>query len=280
MHIADLLHALTLSDHHRAVNQRRRLLKEITRILPQNTEEGDLTFVNTLRAVLMYDEEYGRTPSVQSLRDYATIQPHSGKTFGLAESVKLELDFLLPLWKDYGAERSDIDVLIDGVRQESRELLWLSAASRFKQILLAGETIATGPDKGQTRRGPEAALEHMQRIKALDIQAESNELSGRLHENTHAIEAMLRAYLNGQQTHVRLGFSRIDRYWVVNFGKVMVVAGAPGDGKTTFVNSVVYNLLKAGERVLYICTSDHSPEETWQHFAFLFAKEFRQRRTC
>jgi hypothetical protein len=96
-------------------------------------------------------------------------------------------------------------------------------------------------------------------------------------DNTETTAQDLANYRTQQkEERVRFGFPVIDAHWVAHWGKSVFIAGSSGDGKTTLVNSLVYNMARAGERILYV-TTEFEPKEIWEFLAFIHTHQFHDR---
>ena len=102
-------------------------------------------------------------------------------------------------------------------------------------------------------------------------------MAGIWQDNTETLEQQLADYRTKQkEQRVRFGFPEIDDHWVALWGKSVFIAGSSGDGKSTFLHSAVYNMARAGERILYV-SLEFKPAEIWEFLAFIHTHQFRDR---
>jgi replicative DNA helicase len=110
-----------------------------------------------------------------------------------------------------------------------------------------------------------------------DLTEFPTELAGIWQDNTEALKQRLADYLiKTQGQRVLTGYPKIDANWVIQKGKAVFIAGSSGDGKSTFLNSLVYNMARAGENVLYI-SLEFEPAEVWEFLAFIHTHKFKDR---
>jgi len=111
---------------------------------------------------------------------------------------------------------------------------------------------------------------------ALDLTEEEPQLGGLLHENTEVLKQQLADYLTTSQSErVKTHYPQIDNKWVVRRGKTMFILGSSGDGKSTFLNSLIYRMAKGGENILYV-SLEFSPKEIWEFLAFVHCFHYRK----
>lgn len=128
---------------------------------------------------------------------------------------------------------------------------------------------------GTEARGPNAARDWLRaKWEKLDFDPDAPKVEGPLHENTSAIESLIdRLSDKVQNGQMPVGFDFIDTRVVIgkSANRFVGIIGKSKDGKTTFLNTIVYNWLKLGKNVLYI-TMERDPEVVMTKFALLHSE--------
>jgi archaellum biogenesis ATPase FlaH len=269
MVIEELIYALLNNDHHESLLLYRQRLEEMLTVMPSENHYGDNTFADTLKAILMFDRNRGKSPNSKTLLQYTLTLSNDSKTKGLREAVELEMAILNERWEeDWEPEITDIDLLVDETVKEGRAMFW-SQNLRFANVIC---TDGAETKKGKVAKGPDAALQYLAEKRTRDIQSEAKKAAGWLHENAdYTQESLAKALDDIKDKRWKLGFSFIDNCLLIgvgaNMNKFIGILGHSGDGKSTLLHSIVYNLIVQGATVLYNST-EHDPEELWEIMAF------------
>lgn len=263
-----LVYALLAEDHSDALIRYRQRLSAMLSVLPKETNGGYPTYKNVLSAILMFQRDRGKCPNKGLLLQYALTLPNDGETLGLNEALRSELEELDENWVDRQPEISDIDLLVQESLKEARATFWAQNLAVAKIICTDGRKTR----EGVLLKGPDDALQYLAQLRSRDLQSEARRLSGFLHEHTdHAHESLAQALRPQIEGRWRLGFSFIDDYVLVgrgaNMNRFIGILGHSGEGKSTVLHSLVYNLLCQGATVLYN-SLEHDPEELWEIMAF------------
>lgn len=279
MYSDQLLHAVLHNDHHDALARNRKRLTDALGILPSTDASGNTTYKDVFRAVLMYDLKYGKCPTAATLREYALTIPNEDTTTGLGEALKRELASFEELWEDRTPEVTDIDVLIDQTITEARDGFWALNFQTAALITTTGrEFQVKGSRKKATYKGANHALAYLAQQRVKDIQSETTSGAGWAHEKAEDTFAGLSSVLDGKPVHrLKLGLSNIDERVLIGkdpgMNKYIGVLGHSGDGKSTTLHSIVYQMLMQGAVVLYN-SLEHDPEEIFEIMAFLAYDHF------
>jgi hypothetical protein len=225
----------------------------------------------TLKAILLYDEILGKGPdSLDNVLDFVS---HScEEMFGYKEEVRGEIE-ILKTETDPFADK-DINVIVLNCISKTRKYWFLDALDQCMGLVL------NGPQPGQDKKltGVDGAKRELYRRLGSDSIISNPILGGIWQDNTANIEQKLTDYLHKKKKNrIKMGFGAIDKKFVIRHGKTVVIAGAPGDGKTSFLTSAVYNMSRAGENILYI-TMESTPDEMWENLAFVHISEFYKNR--
>jgi hypothetical protein len=225
-----------------------------------------------LDTILMYDEKFGKLPSNKALLEFCATSddPILARRVGVISPALKDLDDI-----PKEALVSDSDNLIDGVVKEARREFYL------KVFNVAASKVSQGPSAKAGHEhdpyGPDGAMAFLRKMLATDLSESSPELAGIWQDNTETIKQRLADYLAQKQTGlIRLGFERIDKTFLANRGRILVVMGSAGDGKSTFLHSAVYNIARDGHNVLYV-TLEFKPSEVWEFLAFIHTHQFKGR---
>jgi energy-coupling factor transporter ATP-binding protein EcfA2 len=257
--------ALTKGNQHEAVTRNRKRLEWA--VIPLEKAED---FAATLKAILKYDTLFGKTPdSLKALEDFVGLNPKGDQELVHNEAILMQEGEQLA---ELEVDCEDVDTLIEKVITQARDVFHHQGLQRFNTIL-AG----TQDTKGKAIKGPDAAKDWLRGWWARDLSEAPRCVSGPLHENTEHVKEQLAEYLNAtDQDRVLTGFPQIDNYMVIRRNKFLAIIGQSGDGKTTFLNSMVYNMALQGKNILYI-SLEFSPKEMWEQFAFLHTSYFSDR---
>jgi hypothetical protein len=268
MVIEELVYALLNNDHHEALLRYRQRLEEMLKVTPLENSHGESTYKDLLKAILMFHRDRSKCPNAKTLLQYTLTLPNDGATLGLHQSVQQELDAFIADWEERKPEITDIDLLVDESIKYARALFWSLNFRNANIICVDG----TKNKKGAVVKGPDSALQWLAQQRMADIQSETKKPAGWLHENADYTQECLASALDGVRgKRWKLGFSFIDKYALVgreaNMNSYIGVLGQSGDGKSTTLHSIVYNLIAQGAVVLYNST-EHDPEGLWEIMAF------------
>jgi archaellum biogenesis ATPase FlaH len=264
----ELVYALLHHDHHEPLLRYRQRLEEMLVVMPTENSDGDCTFAETLKAILMFHRDRGKCPTSKTLLEYTLTLPNDGKTTGLHASVDQEMALFADRWdEDREPEITDIDLLVDETIKDARAMFW-SQNLRLANVIC---TDGVKSKKGQMK-GPDAALQFLAERRTRDIQSEAKKAAGWMHENADYLqENLAKALEDIKDKRWKLGFSFIDERVLIgvgaNMNKFIGILGHSGDGKSTLLHSIVYNLMAQGATVFYNST-EHDPEELWEIMAF------------
>ena len=164
---------------------------------------------------------------------------------------------------------SDINILIDNVIKDARKQFYL----------FAGNILTNCPCRAHEARGKfkdpsgcDDAKAVFYKLMAGDLKSEASAPAGILHEHVAEIAATLDEKLQPQDTsgRIKIGFPHVDNNIIIGKKNLRFVGilGMSGDGKTTILNTIVYNILCGGHKRLYV-SLEHDPEEIWEFMAFL-----------
>jgi hypothetical protein len=263
-----LAYAFLTHDYHDVLTRNRRRLTEMVALMPEYVDRGGTTFRDTLKAIVLFDQERGKCPTVETLKQFLlTIDNSTHK--GLEESVHVELEPLVEMFEETPPEVTDIELLVDESLKQVRSSYWEISYGNAINITVSGV-----PTKnGGLLKGPDDAMRYLAERRSKDLISESNLSAGFLHENADLVQANFETALSTENTgRFKLGFDQIDRNVLIgtgsNMNRFIGLLGQSGDGKSTTLHSIVYNLISQGATVLYNST-EHDPEELWEIMAFL-----------
>lgn len=227
---------------------------------------------DVLSVVLAYDAQHGKLPPNQRAVLEYCLTSTDFVVSRHGETINVWLEDLKRITAEDVAAWSDIDSLIDYTVTQTRNSYHTYIYQRAVNILLGGPS-ATKDDP----TGPEAAMAFVRKFWSYDLSAGAVNVAGIWQDNTETLEQMLADYRTKQkEQRVRFGFPQIDDSWVALWGKSVFIAGSSGDGKSTFLHSVVYNQARAGERILYV-SLEFKPAEIWEFLAFIHTHQYRDR---
>jgi KaiC/GvpD/RAD55 family RecA-like ATPase len=254
-------------DHHEAISKRRNDLKWAANC----EKEDDSEYYKILDMILAYDEQYGHCPpNKKAVREFVTSSEEHELRMGWSEIISAALRDLKDIEEVRIKANSDINILIDNAIKDARKQFYLFAGKYFEQIVLAGPTKRVGKFKDPS--GCDDAKAAFLKLMARDLKSEASAPAGILHEHVDEIGATLDEKLQPQDTsgRIKIGFPHVDNSIIIGKKKLRFVGvlGMSGDGKTTILNTIVYNILCGGHNVLYV-SLEHDPTEIWEFMAFL-----------
>ncbi len=263
-----LVYRLLHENLHDAISKRRQDLKWAA-IRPKH---DDNDYDSVLELILAYDEQHGQCPpNAQALCDYSKTSDDfdASRRETLRETLR-NLEEIEPLRLK---NIRDVNVLIDEVTKKARKQYLLFAADRVADIVNQGPS----PKDPTTRKnkvlsGCDDAKAEFYRLMAHDLRSEAAVQAGLLHEHAGEVAASLDEKLQPGETtgRIKIGFPHVDNNLIIGKRNLRFVGimGMSGDGKTTVLNTVVYNILSGGHNVLYV-SLEHDPKEIWEFMAFL-----------
>lgn len=235
----------------------------------------DSEYWRVLELVCEYHSKYKALPGAKALRDFVKTSTDLLISQAWTETLRQAVDDLEQINPARLKHCTDPNVMID-------EAIRLGRIEYLRFICQVGSDIAlSGPSpkrsgEKKSRSGPDDAKQFLIQELSKDVARSSNEFEGVWQENTEAIILKLNEYLSGKQTRVFSGFYQVDRRFVMRLGKTLVIAGNSGDGKSLFLNSMLYNMARNGERILYNAL-EFTVDEVWETFAFIHQRSLRDK---
>ena len=226
----------------------------------------------TLRALMVYLEKFKACPSnPRALADFVRTNPDISKNFEREASVIWDELEALETWEpdSESLKKMDILVLLEDVYSQLRRN-WHTGLGQHYCSIATGAQAVKNKD-GTEEKGPTAAMRWLRTRWTRDYSDETPAIAGILHENVPSIAGSLVEQMRDGDTAGRfpLGYSHIDDCVIVGKQNLRFIGilGMSGDGKTTLVNSFVYNWLCLGAHILYVST-EHTPLQIWEAMAF------------
>jgi hypothetical protein len=283
MYLTELCRRMLSEDLHGFVSEHRDKLEWMSRIIPAFTrmDSDEMVTGVTFQKVLAYDKRYGHTPGPKALVEFADANTDGGEPldeqgrWALRQDVKdissLPLDG--PGWREM--RDGDLYVLADLAFQRIRGSVVSSFALRFSEISQGKRPYE--PQKGVELYGPEAAFAYLtERMRTCDFQPIRRPVAGPLHLHAERVGDYLARISGGtgSESHMPLGYWHIDDRVTVDkldCGFIGII-GEAKRGKTTLVNSIVYNWVCGGKNVLYV-SLEHGFENLGAKLALLHSDE-------
>jgi hypothetical protein len=262
-----LFRLFTEPDLHQAVIKHRQQLKWVA------THGRDDGLYDVLDTILRYDEQYGKLPEKPTALLQFCDTSSDALLMQRSEALRPDLKRMKEVaTSELRAEFTDIDVLIDYTVAEARKRYHTYVYERAKSIVNQGPSASKDDPTG-----PDGALAFVRKYWSYDLSPVATSVAGIWQDNTETLEQQLADYRTKQkEQRVRFGFPQIDEHWVALWGKSVFIAGSSGDGKSTFLHSAVYNMARAGERILYV-SLEFKPAEIWEFLAFIHTHQYRDR---
>jgi hypothetical protein len=263
MYLTELCRRMLNENLHDFVLEHRDKLEWMARIIPEFVRTGEDEHVTgiTMKKILAYDKRYGRTPSPKALMEFVEADLDEGYPLDDAGHSALS-DDLSDIGKLSDADPffkaimgRDLYVVADQAFQRIRGSVVSSFALRFSEISQGKRPYE--PQKGVELYGPEAAFAYLnERMRTCDFQPIRRPVAGPLHLHAARVGDYLARISGGtgSDSHMPLGYWHIDDRVTVDkkdCGFVGII-GEAKQGKTTLVNSIVYNWACAGKNVLYV----------------------------
>jgi len=254
-------------DHHEAISKRRNDLKWAANIEKRDDNE----YYKILDVILAYDERHGECPpNKKAIHEFVKTSEEHELRMGWSETILAALKDLNDIDEARRKSITDVNVLIDRVVKEARIQFFLFAADYVAGIVVAGPTKKVGKFKDPS--GCDDAKAVFYKLMARDLKSEASAPAGILHEHADYVAGALDEKVQPQDTsgRIKIGFPHVDNNIIIGKKNLRFVGilGMSGDGKTTILNTIVYNILCGGHNVLYV-SLEHDPEEIWEFMAFL-----------
>jgi len=268
MYLTTLCKRLLAKDEHTFVSENRDKLEWMAALVPKVLKMGNgkdweekITCV-ILQQILAFDKRYGHTPEKpKDVLDFVYANPHKETPLDRPELTQLgeelktlaELDDSDPFYKEI--KDDNIYVLGDKAFQRVRGYIVHNLAHDFAQIALFEKPYE--PAKGVELWGPEAAYAKLQeRMNRWDFPFIRQRVAGPLHLHAGRVGDYFARISGGagSDSHMPLGYWHIDDRVTVDKKDCgfLGIIGEAKQGKTTLVNSIVYNWVCAGKNVLYV----------------------------
>jgi hypothetical protein len=224
-----------------------------------------------LDIIIQYSERFHQLPpNKNALRDFVKTSDEHELRMGWSETLVAALKGLNDIDETRLKSISDINVLIESVIKEAEKDHIRFALKHSEDVVNAGPTKQTGKFKDPS--GVKDAKAYLLKQLMDDVYTETEIESGYLHEHIDAVAESLDKRLAEEDTATRMKtlMPHVDKAIIIGPQNLSFVgiAGMSGDGKTTILNTVVYNWLKQGFNGLYI-SFEHAPLEIWEFMAFL-----------
>jgi len=254
-------------DHHEAISKRRNDLKWAANCLKREDSE----YYKILDVILAYDEQNGQCPpNKKAIDEFAKTSEDHALRMEWSETIRAALKDLNDIDETRRKAITDVNILIDRVVKDARIQYFLFAANHLEGIVLAGPTKKVGKFKDPS--GCDDAKAVFYKLMAGDLKSEASAPAGILHEHAEDIGDALDEKLQPQDARgrIKIGFPHVDNSIIIGKKNLRFVGilGMSGDGKTTILNTIVYNILCGGHNVLYV-SLEHDPTEIWEFMAFL-----------
>jgi RecA/RadA recombinase len=236
---------------------------------------GEGMMWTVLDSILLYDEKHNGLPTRKGLLEFcaSSDDPLLAHRAELIEKPVREIRESAP--PEVLAQYTDVDVLVNDCVATARKEFYTTILNSARQ------KVNQAPQAGKKDQlcGPDGAMAFLRKMLATDLSDVTAEMAG-IWQSDEAIELLkqrLADYLSQKQSGlIRTGFERIDKTFLVNRGRILVLMGSSGDGKSTLLHSMVYNIAQDGHNVLYV-TLEFKPSEIWEFLAFIHTHQYRDR---
>jgi hypothetical protein len=268
-----VLALITSNPHELLVAYRQRLLWAAKVLDIHASDDG---YGNILKAVLEYDKRFGKCPdSFATLREFVELDTQQDNVRS-REIVREEIN-TLEGDKDSYELPSDPEVLMDAVFKEAR-------AFYYEHIYKNARAIALGAKapKGMDETGPDVSEMYVRQAWAAGFKVGPPRIAGSWTENADEIGRILDDHLvNSEKYRIYTGFAEIDRVCAVGpkYLKWIGILGYTNHGKSAFLLAMLYNMARAGHRILFI-PREASVEETWLRLTFMHKEHFPKLKLC
>lgn len=273
---ANLCHVLLTARPIEAVAKNLHRLKYAAQHLARDNDEA--TYADLLAVICEYASEHHTCPDRKMLLDFATTTS-SGKSSDRLDVVQKGFSSLDEADESDKA-LTDISVVMETAVKKARILYQIVTADGYK-IRAAGKEQIKLKGGGTRKSNIEDAKRFYRQREAKDLTDELPIPAGVLQENLDRVRDTLLSYQKDDAERIWTGFPHLDNFLVIgpkSVNRYIGILGYTGDGKTTFLNTLVYNMAAAGANILYV-SLEHSPEETWSFLTFIHSHKFHNQFT-
>lgn len=232
-----------------------------------------------LWTIIFYTRKYNKLPDRKGALDAATELISQGADSGHGDFVREQLTLLDVAMAEAKDAPTDIHVLIEATIAAGREY-WHDQLGRTYSFKAGGHSEEKGED-GKTRKStPDDAMAWIRKQWTKDLQKYMSR-AGFLDENTEHIRAEIELMkIADDSDRIYTGFTHIDDCLVISkkLRPFIGIMGFANDGKTTVLNTMLYNMAMKGKTVA-LFSKEHDPNECWMSFAFLHSHNYRNEFT-
>jgi archaellum biogenesis ATPase FlaH len=230
---------------------------------------GDASpFQTAALMALAYDHKYGRFPdSLDTLRGFINLNPDNLKKLVHAETIVIpELDELAK----FTTPLPNLDFLLISTLEAGR-------VAYYETTYKGAQHIASGASdwpKKDGKSGIDAARQYVQYRQERDIFVGGKTLDGGWAEHAPEISKMLDDQLdNAEKYRIYTGFRKIDDHVVIGpkHQRWIGILGYTSHGKSAFLLAMIYNMARAGHRVLLV-PREFSADEAWLRLTFMHSE--------
>lgn len=226
-----------------------------------------------LSVTLDYAERYLRYPSYQELEAYLTNSPHM--------DGRLPVDVMALRCKELAgtaeAHQGSMAQVLDDYTYAGRCAHYVHGFQKAAAIVTMG-TEGDPRRKQRDLKGPDDAMEFIREHASGDFTVPSSAPEGAWRANADlGAEALIDGLNDTIKARCYTGFKHIDD--AVAIGpkhsiKYIGILGFTNHGKSMLLRSMIYNMAKAGKRVLFVARED-TALNTWTQLSFLHSYERR-----
>jgi len=222
-----------------------------------------------LKVITDYVKKYHEVPDHKGVQDYANEIESKGKKSGFRDEVASDLGYMVEHVEEAaGNYATDIHVLIEATIEESRKVWGHAIGSIFAARCMGAAQEEKPSGKPQT---VDDAISKLRKSLANDLPKYAPRPEGFLDENMEHVEAEVARWMNSDTSdRVFTGFKHIDNNLIISKlqRRFIGLMGFANDGKTTLLNTLLYNMAARGKNVI-LFSKEHDPLELWIIFAFL-----------
>lgn len=250
------------------IKDRERLLKAAN--LPKL---DDSEYYRILAITIAFYDKHGKLPPDKTaVKEFAQHEKDLGVTEAWQTTMVEALKELNQIEEVRLKQCKTADVLIDQVVEQAKTEHIKFIAQRMVDIAVSGPSQIDDKGKKKNPNGPNDAKLFAFKELANDVEKGSEVAAGLFHENADKVAISLDNRLREETLEGRMktGFSHVDQSIVIGRQalRYIGIAGMSGDGKTTVLNTMVYNFLKHGHNGLYL-SFEHTPTEIWEFLTFI-----------
>jgi hypothetical protein len=229
-----------------------------------------------LHFICIYYDKHRELPTISGIRDFVKnsrdLQITESWTTALTETLKS-----LPEMDEVRIRQAkDPNVIIETAIHDGRVLWELFLFERARDIAVSGPAPKPKPGQKKKLSGADDAKQFLVHELSKDVTCVGSDREGVWQENIEAVALKLNEYLSQKQKRILSGYKQIDNQFVMRIGKTLVIMGNSGDGKTLFLTSMVYNMARNGERILYNAL-EFTVDETWEALTFIHQRSLIDR---